>query len=178
MPLSRPIPRPILTVIMMAVLALAIPHRASAQLSGSLSGPRFVETAAIAGLFEIETSKLALERTQNAQIRAFAEMMVADHTKIAASLKRAASDANGEITIPTALDAEHEAMVKKLTAATGREFDALYVQMQTTAHQQAVGLFGAFAKDGDQTALKAFAAETLPILQRHLEHVLRTEVKT
>lgn len=179
MPLSRSMPRPILAIIMMAILALAIPHHhASAQLSGTLSGPRFVETAAIAGLFEIETSKLALARTQEPQIRAFAEMMVADHTRIAASLKRAASDANGEITLPTALDAEHEAMVKTLRAASGRDFDALYVQMQTAAHQQAVGLFGAFAKDGDQTALKAFAADTLPVLQRHLEHALRIQVKT
>lgn len=178
MPLSRSIPRPLLAVIMITALALMFPLRASAQLSGTLSGPRFVETAAIAGLFEIESSKLALSRSSDPQIRAFAETMVADHTKIATGLKRAASDARGDITLPTAMDADHEALLTKLRAATGRDFDALYVQMQTTAHQQAVGLFGAFAKDGDQTALKDFAAQTLPMLQGHLEQVLRIRVKT
>lgn len=178
MPLSRSIPRPLLAVFMMAILALIVPQRASAQLSGTLSGPRFAETAAVAGLFEIQTSKLALDRSTDPQVRAFAQSMITDHERIATALKRAASDASGDIVLPTALDAEHEALLKKLSAATGREFDALYVQMQTTAHQQAVGLFGAFAKDGDQTALKAFAAETLPVLQGHLEHVMRIQVKT
>ncbi|OZA91551.1 MAG: hypothetical protein B7X76_02120 [Azorhizobium sp. 39-67-5] len=178
MSLSRSPPRPLLAVILITALALIFPLRASAQLSGTLSGPRFVETAAISGLFEIEASKLALDRSTDPQIRAFAQMMVVDHAKIAIALKRAASDANGDITLPTAVDAEHEALLKKLGTATGRDFDALYVQMQTTAHQQAVGLFGAFAKDGDQTALKAFAADTLPVLQGHLEQVLRIQVKT
>lgn len=178
MPLSRSIPRPVLAILMMAALALAVPHRAVAQSPGTLSGPGFVEAVAIAGLFEIQTSKLALERTQEIQIRAFAEMMVEDHTKIAGQLKHAVAEAKGEITLPTTLDAEHEAILQKLRAASGRDFDALYLQIQTTAHQQAVGLFGAFANDGDQTALKAFAAKTLPILQGHLAHVLRLQVKT
>ena len=178
MSLSRSIARPMLAFLMLGALALILPQRASAQLSGTLSGPRFVETAAIAGLFEIESSNLALVRSNDPQVRAFAEMMVTDHAKIAIALKRAAADANGEITLPTSVDAEHADLLKKLGAATGRDFDALYVQMQTTAHQQAVGLFGAFAKDGDQTALKAFAADTLPTLQKHLEDVLRIQLKT
>ncbi|WP_051357226.1 DUF4142 domain-containing protein [Azorhizobium doebereinerae] len=164
--------------LLFALAALFVPQMARAQLSGTLSGPRFVETAAVAGLFEIESSKIALERSDNPGIKAFAQMMVDDHTRIAAALKRAAADANGEITIPAALDSEHDAMIRKLKTASGREFDALYVQMQTTGHEQAVGLFGAYAKDGDQTALKTFAADTLPTLQNHLKHVMQIQVKT
>ncbi|WP_341991124.1 DUF4142 domain-containing protein [Azorhizobium sp. AG788] len=180
MPLSNSSPRsrPLLAVIMMALIALCCAQRASAQSPGTLSGPGFLETAAISNLFELETSKLALARTQSPQIRAFADMMVEDHTKIAARLKRAAADAKGDFTFPTALDGEHASLLEKLRAASGPAFDALYVQIQTTAHQQAVGLFGAFANDGDQTALKAFAAETLPIMQNHLAQVLKIQVKT
>lgn len=154
------------------------PPPATAQLTGTLSGPRFVDTAAVAGLFEIETSKVALERSKNPEVRKFAQMMVDDHTRIAANLKKAAAAASGDITVPSALDAEHEAMLAKLKTANGTEFDTLYVQAQTTAHEQAVGLFGSFAKDGDQSGLKAFAAETLPILQKHLEHVKMIQLKT
>ncbi|GGF73528.1 membrane protein [Azorhizobium oxalatiphilum] len=168
-----------------AILSFAVtfamlwsPPTATAQLTGTLSGPRFVETAGVAGLFEIESSKLALERSKSPEIQKFAQEMVDDHTKIAADLKRAATSANGDVPVPSALDAEHEAMIRKLKAATGTDFDTLYVAMQTTAHEEAVGLFGAFAKDGDQTALKSFAADTLPILQKHLEHVRMIQLKT
>ncbi len=161
-----------------ALMGVAAPHPARAQLSGTLSGPTFVQTAGIAGLFEIESSKIALKRSENPEIRAFAESMVADHTKIAAALKRAVEDAKGDLVIPAAADAEHADMLKKLEAAPAREFDALYIQMQTLAHEQAVGLFGAFAKDGDQAALKTFAADTLPTLQAHLAHVQRLSAKT
>jgi putative membrane protein len=36
------------------------------------------------------------------------------------------------------------------------------------AHQDAVVLFNAYAKDGDDPELKKWAAKTLPHLQRHL----------
>ncbi|MGU3493894.1 DUF4142 domain-containing protein [Xanthobacteraceae bacterium A53D] len=154
------------------------PPQAEAQLTGTLSGPRFVETAAIAGLFEIETSKIALERSSNPEVKKFAEMMVDDHTRIAANLKIAAKAADGDMKVPDALDSGHDAVLRKLKAATGADFDTLYVQIQTTAHEEAVGLFGAFSKDGDQSALKAFATETLPTLQKHLEHVKMIQLKT
>ncbi len=163
---------------LLVALTALLPQKAAAQLTGTLSGPRFVETAAIAGLFEIEAAKLALTRSRNDAVRRFAQQMVDDHTRIAADLKRAATAANGDISVPSALDAEHDALLQRLKAVPEREFDAQYVAMQKTAHEQAVGLFGAFARQGDQTALKEFAQQTLPMLQHHLEQVEKIAINT
>jgi len=67
-----------------------------------------------------------------------------------------------------ALDARHATMLNQLASASGRAFDALYVQMQVMAHQEAVGMFSAFAQGGTDPAMRAFAQQVLPSLQMHL----------
>ena len=66
------------------------------------------------------------------------------------------------------LDARHAAMLNQLAATSGRRFDALYAQMQVMAHQEAVGLFSAYAQSGGDPALVNFARQVLPTLQMHL----------
>ena len=43
-----------------------------------------------------------------------------------------------------------------------------YDQMQVKGHQDAVGLFEAYSKSGDNSDLKKWAAKTLPHLKQHL----------
>lgn len=45
------------------------------------SSDDFVDAAAESGIAEVVTSNLALEKTQSADIKTFAQQMVADHTK-------------------------------------------------------------------------------------------------
>lgn len=49
-------------------------------------------------------------------------------------------------------------------------FDKSYVNNQVAAHEKAVELFKKEAASGDKPDLKAFAGETLPALEKHLEH--------
>jgi putative membrane protein len=134
----------------------------------------FVKDARISGTFEVETSKLALDKTQNADLRAFAERMVTDHTKAGEQLDQIATSENisvDEPSTPSKLDKKHEAMLDKLRGANGNQFDRLYVQMQQNGHADAVKLFSKYAKSGDNAALKTFAQETLPTLQDHKKHI-------
>jgi putative membrane protein len=55
-----------------------------------------------------------------------------------------------------------------LKAMNGKDFDRGYDQTQLKAHQDAVVLFDAYAKDGDNAELKGWAFRTLPHLQEHL----------
>ncbi|WFR98794.1 DUF4142 domain-containing protein [Rhizobium tumorigenes] len=57
-------------------------------------------------------------------------------------------------------------------ASTDQEFEPLYIDMQTSAHMEAVTLFATYAKGGDDAAVKAFAKKTLPKLEMHKMHVL------
>ncbi|MEP9367002.1 DUF4142 domain-containing protein [Xanthobacter sp. VNH20] len=166
------------TLILACIALMAAPMLAHAQLAGTLSGPKFVEAAGIADRFEIEAGRLAIEKSENTRIKVLATQLVADHTHALAGLKAAAAKADGQIVVPSTLDPKHEAKIEQLKAATGADFDALFVQMQTSAHDAAIGIFASFAKDGDQSALKDHAAETLPMLERHFERIKQIQIKT
>jgi putative membrane protein len=131
----------------------------------------FSTKAAGAGDFEIQSSQLALTKSQDADIKAFAQMMIDDHTKAAAGLKAAAAS-QGNIMLPTVPDADTTSKLQQVRGLTSADFDKLCVQMQTDAHVQAVALFAGYAANGAACPLKDFAAQTLPTLKMHYQHVI------
>jgi len=124
----------------------------------------FVQQAAIGNMFEIESSKLALDHAQSAEVKTFAQRMIDDHTKAGNDLKAAVQSAS--INVPAELDQAHKDKLAKLQAAS-TDFDRQYVDMQVSAHDDAVNLFQGFADNGDNPDLKQFAANTLPTLKDH-----------
>ena len=130
----------------------------------------FVQQAVVGNLFEVESSKLALERSQNATIKAFARSMVDDHSAAGVKLADAVTQAK-EARPPLKLDARHQAIMDDLAAKKGAEFDKLYVEAQHKAHVEAVALFESYAAAGEDARLKALAGELLPRLREHLARI-------
>jgi len=128
----------------------------------------FVPTAASSNLFEIESSRLALRRARDPEVRRFARQMIRDHnlaTRRMATVLRS----TGMPVPPPALNAKHQQMLSSVETAA--DFDAAYVNAQLMAHQEAVALFTSYSASGDVPQLASFAGETLPVLQMHLDHV-------
>lgn len=126
----------------------------------------FMMKAAQSDMAEIMTSNLALQKSQNADVRRFAQMMIDEHTKTSDQLKTLAAGKN--VTLPTEVDAKQRAMMSKLTAASGDKFDMEYMKGQVKAHEAAVKLFQRQAERGTDADAKGWAAQTLPSLQSHL----------
>lgn len=132
----------------------------------SAANDEFFPAAASAGMLEIETSKLALATSQNAQVKAFAKKMVEDHTKADEELKALA--ATKKITLPTAMSKHHQTMFDHLKdEKPGEEFDKAYQNIQVVAHKEAVTLFSKVSTDSKDAEVKAWAGKTLPTLQHH-----------
>ena len=133
----------------------------------------FVTTAPNANAFEIESSKLAQEKSASADVKAFAAEMIKDHTKAGEDFKAAMSQGQTTASIKPAgpaLQPKEQQMLDELKAATGKDFDAKYIKMQTDAHKDAVALFSTYANSGDDPAMKEFAKKTLPVLKMHEKH--------
>ncbi|MBI4047224.1 MAG: DUF4142 domain-containing protein [Devosia nanyangense] len=143
----------------------AVPAAAQTEAAAVTSAQQFTDIAAVSNLFEIESSKIALQKATSPQVKEFAQRMIDDHTKAGDELK-AAADAQS-IKVPTDLDDKHKQMLDQLNAASGADFDAAYIQMQTDAHHEAVALFDQFSKGGETGQVKDFAAKTLATLQEH-----------
>jgi len=133
----------------------------------------FVEKAAMGDQFEIESSKLALQKATDPQIKQFAQQMIDEHSKSSDNLKATLQSAGANMSPPAGLtlDGKHQALMDKLQKASGKEFERLYVQIQRDGHKEAVDLFSKYSKDGKEASLKGFAQETLPVIERHYQHV-------
>jgi putative membrane protein len=128
----------------------------------------FVAKAAASDMFEIEAAKLALKRSTNAEIKAFAGKMEKAHTKTTEDLKAAIAASGAAITPPTMLPEDLQGKLDDLTKADDKDFDKDYADSQVDAHQAALNLLQRYAQDGDTPAIKAFAAATAPAVQEHL----------
>jgi putative membrane protein len=150
----------------------AVGQTSAATLGANTVGG-YVANAAIADMYEIAASKVALERSKNAEIKKAAQMIITDHTKSSTELKTALSGAGvgADVTIPPEMDERRKGMVDNLRQAPADGFDRVYLGQQTAAHQESLTLHRGFAENGDNAALKAHAAKTAPVIEKHLQHV-------
>ncbi len=128
----------------------------------------FVKEAATSDIFEIASSKLALERGDDAT-KAFAQQMVTDHQKTTDELKALVSSGKVKASLPTAMSSSQQSMMKTLNSLNGVRFNQRYHSDQVKAHKNAVDLFKRYAEGGDNADLKAWAAKTRPALEHHLQ---------
>ena len=127
----------------------------------------FVQKAAMTDMFEIQAGQLAQEKSQNQNVKQFGQQMVTDHTQTSEKLKSIASAAG--MTVPAALDQEHQKLLTQLRGDSGAKFDRAYVSSQRTGHKQAIALYENYVKHGQNAELKQFAQQTLPTLRHHLQ---------
>lgn len=130
----------------------------------------FVKEVAISDMFEIESSKLAASKSTNAEIKKFAQEMIAAHTKTTEQLKSIASTEGFVGELPKEMDQKHAKMVGELKGLSGAKFDRKYVELQVAAHKEAASLFDSYASQGKNAKLKQFAADTAPVIKTHLDH--------
>lgn len=147
------------------VLCLCVVLSASTQAD---SNNAFVSEAIGAGMAEIQTSQLALEKTQSPQVKAFAQQMIKDHTKANQHLLDLAKQHGFSVPDDAALTSKARKMM--LQVQDGASFDAAYATHQVDAHEQAVRLFDEESRStSDPDDLRTFAKSTLATLKHHLE---------
>lgn len=117
-------------------------------------------------LFEIQAGQLAVQKATNAEVKQFAQMMVRDHTRATDLIQQAAAERN--ITLPTDMGDQNQAVLARLSELSGAEFDRAYMTEMVNSHQKDVALARNQAQNGKDQALKTLTAEKLPALEGHL----------
>jgi putative membrane protein len=147
------------------LLIAAILFAAPAFGQQRISSEDFAKKVAISDRMEIQSSQLALSHSPDGDTKPFAEKMVKDHQQTSAELQALVDSGKLKVSLPTALDTEHQKKLDELNAKSGKDFDSAYDHMQLQAHEEAVALFEQYAREGDNPDLKAWAAKTLPHLK-------------
>lgn len=157
----------ILHPVVAAVAALALAGTAAAQ-GLQKADVAFLKQAAQNGHAEIESSKVAQTKTGNAQVKAFAAQMIADHTQVGEELKALAASKGVEV--PNEPSAMQKAKTKVLSTMDGARFDRRYAdEMGVDAHEETLKLFNRAAAEAKDADVKAFASKTVPALEHHLK---------
>jgi putative membrane protein len=126
----------------------------------------WVMKVAQGGMLEVELGKLAQAQASSEAVKEFGNRMVTDHNKANDELSQLASRKG--ITLPTALDAKHQATKYKLSKLSGAAFDKAYMDDMVKDHRTDVAEFKKESTSGQDAEVKAFATKTLPTLEEHL----------
>lgn len=122
----------------------------------------FVRKAFQINTTELELSKMARNDATNPVVIKFSTQMVRDLSQSNRDLQNIAEKRG--IAIPTSLDAEHAALVRKLTMERGSDLHMEYAEDMTMLDQQAIPLYQAEAADSNPD-VAAFAQRQLPTLE-------------
>jgi len=134
----------------------------------SAADKKAIMDMAMANMAEVETGKLALSKSQNAEVKAFAQQMIDDHGKALADLQPLAQSKG--VTLPTELDAKHKAMSAKLEKLSGDAFDKEYMKMAGLKdHKDTHAKLQKISKSAKDSDVKAAADKTLPVVEQHLK---------
>ena len=127
----------------------------------------YVAAAGSSDQFEIQSSREALAKSQNPEVRRYAQMLIDHHTQTSATVMAAARDA-GMTPPPPMLMPRHAAMLRTVQAAPVAQFDRVYMTAQVPAHQEALLLHQNYAANGDTPSLRTAASTAVPLVQQHL----------
>lgn len=119
----------------------AAPAHAAAGPAAALDDPTIVAIFDAANSWDIETSRLAVKKSGNDDVRMFANMMVRDH----AAVRKLGRDLAAKLKVtPTppgkdfALYIDHVAAMKMLERTTGAAFDKAYIDHEVWYHQAVI----------------------------------------
>lgn len=129
----------------------------------------FANEAADGGMMEVDLGKIAVQNAKSQAVKDFGQMMIDDHTKINNQLKDLA--AKKMIDLPTAVTDSQQKEIDNLSKKTGADFDKAYVSMMVDDHKKDIA---AFKKNGNMLTdpdFKSFIANTIPVIQKHLDAI-------
>jgi predicted outer membrane protein len=141
---------------------------ASGTVKMSKADSKAVMDMAMVNMAEVEMGKLAQSKSQNPDVKTFAQQMIDDHTKGLAEVQ-AVAQAKG-ITLPTELDTKHKAMATRLSKLEGEKFDREYMKVGGVAsHKEAHALLVKNEKNAKDADVKGLATKMKPTVEQHLK---------
>jgi len=149
-------------------MASAPVGQTSAATLGANTVGGYVPNAAEGDMYEIMAADIALERSQNAQVKELATMIKTDHLAASNAMKAMLPQAAPDVTLPTALDERRQGLIDNLRSASAENFDQTWIDQQIAAHNEALTLHRGFSNNADAPQLAGHAQSVVPKIEAHL----------
>lgn len=151
---------------------------ANAQ-SDAPSDPQIVGIVSAADQIDINYAKLALSKTNDKQVKDFAQQMVTDHS----SVQKAVADLAAKLNVTPAdsetsnsLKTQAQQTMQKLQSLKGKAFDKAYIDNEVAYHQAVINATNSvLIPSAQNTELKSALQGAVPLFDGHLQHAQRVQ---
>ena len=162
------------TSLFVSILCFAGMSTTMAQSAGQPTDPQIAHIANTAGLIDVEAANQALRKSQNKDVKAFAEVMVRDHEavnkQVLALVDKLKVLPEDNATSKSLADA---ASVKRIERSTlsGAAFDKAYAENEVTYHQTVnSALEKTLIPSAQNRELKSLLQTGLKLFKEHEKH--------
>jgi putative membrane protein len=134
----------------------------------AMTDQQFVNFAAQTDMVESNLGKLAQNVAVSQQVKDYGQMLTTDHEADLQQLKQVAGQLG--LSVPDAIDAENNrTVIGPFHKLNGAEFDRRFIPAMVSGHTKAVALYKKEAAELQSAALKSYAQDALPVLEKHLD---------
>ena len=144
------------------------------QMNGMQSSPQqtmidrmFVKKAMQGSMAEVQLGQLTLQKSENEQVKQFAQRMIDDHTKLNEQIKPVAQQLGVEA--PTEVSKKDKKLMAKLQALSGAAYDQAYIKDMVQDHKQDLTDFQMEASSGQDQTVKDAANQGSKVIAQHLQ---------
>jgi putative membrane protein len=127
----------------------------------------FMDQASQINLTEISLGKYMQAHASTTTARNLGVSYARDHTAAQADLRALAVDLH--VTLPTTPGAQNDSVVTRVEALKGKSLDDAFAKASVSGHHAAIAVYKKEVTAGSNAAVKAYAADYLPMLQKHLK---------
>jgi putative membrane protein len=163
-----------LTITTAALAAFTTIHAQTASASAPPNDAQIAQIVLTADSVDVDYGKLAVEKTNNAEVKAFAETMIRDHSAVnakATALAKKLGMTPEASDTSKSLQSDGEREMAKLKAMHGAEFDKAYIDNEVAYHESVIGaLDKVLLPNAKNAELKSLLESGRPIFVAHLNH--------
>jgi len=157
-----------------ALMVIAAPARADVQdkvkaMQSPADSKQFAMKAAEGGMLEVKLAQLAQQKGQSNEVKELARQLEQDHTQANQQLTQVAKQKN--ITLPSELKGECQETYQAFQQLEGKDFDNAFLLHNVKDHLKDIMMFQKEAQNGTDQEIRQWAAQCLPKLQQHAQHI-------
>ena len=163
-----------LTITTAALAAFTTVHAQTAPAAAPPNDAQIAQIVLTADSVDVDYGNFAVKKTKNAEVKAFAETMIRDHTAVnakATALAKKLGMTPEASDTSKSLKSDGEKEMEKLKAMRGAEFDKAYIDNEVAYHESVIGaLDKVLLPNAKNAELKSLLESGRPIFVSHLNH--------
>ncbi len=129
----------------------------------------FVKKALQGGMAEVQLGQLTLQKSNNDQVKQFAQRMIDDHTKLGDEMRPVAQQLG--VSDPNGVSKKDKSTMAKLQALSGPAYDEAYIRDMVKDHKQDLRDFQTEASSGQDQTVKDAANQGSKVIAQHLQMI-------